>query len=580
MKHIGSKVFFGILVLVAIAAAIAVFIRLIPFDTSDVRVTIDAPRELDIGAEDTVFVTIFNGSRATLRDGSVTIDLPDNLEIMEREGESFDTLGPREQITARYVIRASGEPGVLTEILARARFRPRQLSASFTKSARANLLLRDLPFSIDFAFPADISPGVETTFTIEVSSDTDSPIGPVGVELDLPFDFSVTRFSPEPVDKEDIRWDFGEVDSSFREEIQVTGMFPLEASEGSFSARIGLLDSGRFELKSFRQIQESLTLRSSEVQVDLFLNDHPVSGQEVVTHGDELNIDIRYRNTTNEPVNGMQIVVAAAHDLIQQRSVTSNEPYTRSVSGEYVFEGPAIAKLNQVQPGEGGEIALTLPLESKLLMRSFSDAHQSFVVRARVASGGQVLGERQVEFKLVGQIGVDAEVLYYNAPGGSNSGPLPPRVGEQTTYTVVLGVLGGTNGLDDVVARVVLAPGVSYIGPVDPLDNTANSVTVNSATRELAWNIGAIPPGVGVLSDPKQYIFRIGLTPTPDMIGETPTLLETVTVAGEDTFIGRILDASDLPVDTTLRDDRRVANATLQQVEPASGMEIPDESGQ
>lgn len=574
MNNIVSRVILGLLILMAIAATALVFVRLIPFDTSDVRVTIDAPRELDIGAEDNIFVTVFNGSRATLRDGSITLDLPQNLEIIEREAETFDTLAPRGQVTARYLVRASGDPGVLTDVLARVQFRPRQLSASFTKSARVNLLLRDLPFSVDFSFPQNISPGVETTFLVRISSSTSSPIGPLGVELDVPFDFSVTRFKPEPTSKEEHRWDFGEIDQGFQQEIQVTGSFPLEATEGTFTARIGLLDEGRFEFKSFRRVVETLRLRSSEVSVDIKMDGQALGEEESILAGEEINLTVIYLNATEEPIDDMIIEVAAAHDLILQRSVKSNEPYSRSVSGEYVFSGPEIAKLNQIQPGQGGEIKMTIPLEGKVLMRSFSDAHQAFVIRARVRSGGVILGERQVQFKLVGQLGVDARVIYFNAPGGSNSGPIPPKVGEQTTYTVTLGVTGGTNGLENVTARIILGEGVTYVGPVNPLDSTANDIDVDMTTRELAWTIGALPPGVGVLSDPKEYIFRIGFTPSVGMIGTTPELLETISVAGNDAFIERILDASDLSVDTTLRDDRRLTRHGDATVVSGDGMPV------
>lgn len=546
---------FGLLIAAAGVTAL-LFVRLIPFNTSDVRVAIDAPRELDIGAKDDIFVTVFNGTRATLRDGSIVLDLPEGITLLESETTTFDELEPHEQITARFSIRASGDPGTLTEVIARAQFQPRQLSARFTKEETVNLLLRDLPFSINFSLPANIVPGIPTTFYLQAEAHTDSSIGPLGVELDVPFDFEVTRTRPEPTSEEGYQWDFGVIDGGFKQEIQITGIFPLDVDRATFSARIGLFDAGRFSLRSYREVEQTVTLRTSDITINLLINDNLTGREETIETSDIRKITVAFQNTTKDPIDDLTIEIAAAHDLIRQRNISASEPYNRSVSGEYIFTAPSIAFLNQIQPGGRGEISITFPIVSVAQMRTFSDANQSFTIRARALSGGRILGERSVELKLVGQLSIDAEVLYYKAPGGSNSGPLPPKVGQQTTYTTTLKISGGTSGIEDTTARLILAEGVTYLGSIDPTDPLADGVIWSSTTRELVWSLGALPPGAGIISEAKVYMFRLGFTPTASMVGKAATLLETITVAGRDVFVDRILDASDSPITSQLRDDK------------------------
>jgi len=551
-----------VLILGAIAGAILIFARLIPFNASDVRVTIDAPRELDIGGEADVFVTVENGTRATLRSGTIALDVPEAIEVITAEQLEFETLEFRGQTTAKFRIRTKGDPGAEEAIRARVRFRPRQLSAVFEKQARATIVLRDLPFSARFSFSADIQTATPTTFFLDIESDTRSRIGPVGVTLAVPESFAVTRTNPEHVRQEDVLlWDFDDVDQDFSERIAVTGTFDVIAEAGTFTARVGLLNGERTKLEAYREVEDTVRLRTGEIRVDVNVNDVPDPFEAPVEAGSTVRYTIEYRNTTPDPVHDVSVVLAAAHPLILQRNVEASEPYTRSVSGEYVWSAPAFAALSRLDPGEEGAITIQFPMEQIPELETIADTNQAIPTRARVLSGGRILGERQVTLKLVGQLKVAASVRYFRAPGGSNKGPLPPVVGEETTYTVDLSVTGGTSGIEGTTARIVLGDGVRYLGPVDPTDPLQNRVGYAASTREVLWNIGVLQAGAGVLSAPARYVFRIGFVPTDTMVGSVPVILETVVASGNDTFAGRMLDASDKPVDAELRSDSDVSTA-------------------
>jgi hypothetical protein len=319
-----------------------------------------------------------------------------------------------------------------------------------------------------------------------------------------------------------------------------------------------LLNGERTELRAYRETVDTVRLRTGEVRVDVNVNGTPNPYEASVAPGSTVSITMEYENTTQDPVDDITVTLAAASPLIVQRNVDASEPYTRTVSGEYIWNSGNVASLSRLAPGGEGEINIKLPLERIPELESHADTNQTIQARARVLSGGRVLGERQVTLKLVGQMEIAASVRYFRAPGGSNKGPLPPEVGEETTYTVELLVEGGTNGIENAVARLVLGPGTRYIGPVDPTDPLQDNVTFNAGTREVAWRIGAMQAGAGKLSAPARYVFRIGLTPTQAMVGTVPTIVETVTASGKDSFTQVTLDASDGAVDAELRSDSEV----------------------
>ena len=544
--------------LVGAAVIVAAFLlaRTFGFDSSGVIIAIEAPAELDLGTEADVRVLVTNNTGATLHDGTIALDLPSEFTLQESAETTFETLAPRAQTAASFRVRVMGDAGTSGELVARARFQPRQLSAVFTREAKTSVRLRELPLDLSFSFPADASDGKPLTFFLRFSSRAEAPIGPVGLTLLIPEGFRVTRTRPAEVPDAGGLWDFGMLETGRREEIAVTGTFSAGSAGGEFTARIGFLDEGRRSLSASREVREYLNLRAGAVPLDVVYREQENPAEALVAPGENVDLVLHYRNATSEPLEDLSVLLAFAHEAIVPESVSSPERFTRSVSGEFVWAPENVLALQRVGPGASGEIAFRARLSSDVPMRSFEDDEQTITVRARTISGGRVLGERRLVLKIVGELAVDAEVRYFDAPGGNNRGSIPPKVGQQTSYTVTLTVTGGTNGLENVVARVVLGPAVTYEAL---LTSGVGDVVYDPATSEVQWTVGDVPAGVGILSSPKSISFRIVLTPRQEDVGDTAELLTAVSATGLDTFVSQTLDAQDAAVDSTVPDDTKIS---------------------
>lgn len=537
--------------------------RAFSFNTDDVVLETDIPEEMDVGSELTVHATIINSTRATLRDGKLSVLLPQGIEFVEESETAFDALAFKGQHTATFRIRARANPGDERNVIVRAEFRPRQLSATFSKEVKRIVRFRTLPFSLNFSFPSDVTSGRPFTFFIRYNSEAAAPIGPVGLAITVPENFHISRARPAAVPDLASFWDLGMLNVGARDEIAVTGSFDADATGGEFIARIGMLDSARRSLTAFKEVREFLNLRAGAVPVDIFVGDTQNPREAIVHPGENIQLKLVYTNLTPSPVEDLSLLLAFAHPAIEQRNVSSSEDFARSVSGEYVWSPETVLPLRLVAPQASGTINFSARLEEKIPMRSFSESNQTITARARAVSGGEILGERQVVFKIESTLNIEAEVVFNNAPGGRNTGPIPPRVGQKTTYTVTLSVINGTNGLNDVVARVVLGPAVSYDLIIEPEDA---DIVYDAATREVRWDVGDVLAGTGTLSAPKTVTFRIGLTPRPEDVGTQPELISAVSATGTDNFTGRTLDAGDDPVDSTVPDDGAIDydEATVQ----------------
>ena len=101
--------------------------------------------------------------------------------------------------------------------------------------------------------------------------------------------------------------------------------------------------------------------------------------------------------------------------------------------------------------------------------------------------------------------------LYYNSDTIPNHGPLPPKVGQETTYTVVWSVINAFNNINNAQVRATLPSYVKWLGKIYPENE---KLSYNSDTGEIIWNIGELSAGQGYANPPKEVSFQIGLTPS------------------------------------------------------------------
>jgi len=141
------------------------------------------------------------------------------------------------------------------------------------------------------------------------------------------------------------------------------------------------------------------------------------------------------------------------------------------------------------------------------------------------------------------------------------SGPIPPRVGEATTYTIICQVKNYYSLVKDIKVKTVLPLGVELTGKIFPEDEVTK-FAFDSQSREIIWSVGDLERGSGVFTPTKEIAFKVSLTPNESQRGQSPKIINTATITGEDSWTDRILEATSPAIDTTLPDDETVTEET------------------
>lgn len=555
-------VFAGGLVLAGVFA-----FRAATFDTEGVVLEVRAPERMDVSSEGEIVVTVNNSTRAELRWGEALLEFPESIEVLGENQEVFTSLKSRQARSMRFRIRASGAPGEKADIGVRLRFRTGRLSATFEKEASATIEFLDLPFDLSFSFPSDARADRPVTFFLRVASRADTQRSPVGVALVPPPSFQISRTLPRhsTMTPEGLSlWDMGDFPPKGEEEIAVTGTFQQELGDAEFRARVGILNEERSAFIASREVRGTLSLRPAVVPVDIVYRDTVNPPGALVKPGERIPLTLRFTNETERTLEELSLFLALAHPSLDEREATASQLFSRDVTGEFAWTHENLAALQRLAPNQQHEITFSIPLIAPIPIDSFDDANQTITARARVVSGGQILGERTLEIKISGVLSVNAEV-FRSSTLDTNFGPIPPRVGEETSYTVVLTVSGGTNAVHNTAARIILGRSVRYDTLIEPSNA---EIFYDEGSREVRWLIGGVPAGLGTFLPPKQLVFRIVLTPQDADLDTIPELVSAVQVTGEDAFTGQTIEGSDGAIDADLPDDFSISRRGGSVVEP------------
>jgi hypothetical protein len=186
-------------------------------------------------------------------------------------------------------------------------------------------------------------------------------------------------------------------------------------------------------------------------------------------------------------------------------------------------------------------------------IETFSPQDKELVLKNRV-----LLSEVSAEFevKLNTNLAVDQKGFFQDEVFG-NQGVHPLLVGSQNTYTIIWQAKNRYADVRNSRVKAILPVGVELTGKIFPQDST---LTFDSGSREIVWEIGDIPSGTGFFAElpGPSVAFQIAFTPSSTHRGKTAELVGEARITGEDAFTDQVVSSADGSIDTTLPDDDSV----------------------
>lgn len=536
----------------------------------NISVEIQGPATIGGGEELVLQLVIANNNAAALQDADLLIEypagtrVPGNLSQEQlRTRESLGTLSAGEQVqkTARGVL--FGEEGSTQTIHATIEYRVADSNAIFFKEQNYEIILSNAPMVIKVDSVEDISSGQEAEFDIEVTSNSDETLENVLLVAEYPFGFEFVDSDPEPYARTNV-WRLGDLDPEEKKTIHMRGrILGEDAVERVFrfsSGTAGAVDDTKLETV-FATAQQTIIVESPFINATLAINGSNTS--EPVVERDELvRADISWANNLPDQIFDLEIEVELDGAILDESSVAARQGFYRSTDNTAFWSRETDGSFATVEEGEHGTVSLTfapIPYAKGEGFRTPS-VTLDITVRAKRVSENNVPETIESTItrtvKVETDVGLSAESAYSTGPF-ANSGPIPPRADQGTTYTILLTASNSTNPAGDVTVSATLPPYVEWLGAVNP---TTADIAFSNVGGRVSWNVGSMQA-----HSSKTAAFQVKLLPSVSQVGSEPVLVNQLSIDGIDTFTTTRVVSSAREVTTRTTDSGSTSSATVQE---------------
>ena len=544
-----SKRFFWVaIVLVVVAIGFLIFYLYQFSQSKGVIFNIDAPKEVQIGVPFPVKVTFQNTSKAVLRDGKLSINLPENVavegKVIGQDIESVDVgdIAIGASFEKDFSFIALGDENTSKRFDVSFSYYPPKINNRFDKAKVFDVAVKEPAIKFDFNTPSKVLNAQD--FEINISYENISNIDFFNTELELKYSdaFRFKGASASSTQGNNI-WQIGDFRKGDKNNLVITGtvygpeqsFFPIE---GIISVDIGGQKYVIVDKTS------SINIASSPLSLTLAVNN---GSSYVASPGDTLKYDVAYKNNTDVALKDVVLKVSLSGTMFDFTSVQTNG-FFNSKDNSITWNASNISNFSSLTPGAGGTANFTVRAKTVYPIKKLTDKNFILKTHAEINSPttpSGVSAEKTVSIvdfsvNVSGLTEIISKALFNDSSSGFTNKGWPMKVNKATTLTIHWIIKNYSTDVRNVVVKASLAGGVKWTNNVKtknlPLTSSSTLPVYNERTQEIIWNIDQISATKGILSNPIEAIFQVEATPSVTQVGNYMPLLSETTIIATDIF--------------------------------------------
>lgn len=573
----------GAAVIVGAASTLAylyIFRERDTFDPADVTVSIDAPDTIASGEEVTFSVSVQNSSNVGLQNANLRFQKPEGFTVIGGESmasqfeiQEFETVAAGEVRVLTFTGRLIGERNSIKTASATLSYSPENFPGStFEASDEFDVTIASVPISLSTSVQNEVASGDTVVFTISYTNNSDTPFENMILDVEYPEGFVFESASLQASARQQV-WELGTLQRTAQpQQIEIRGK--LSGNPG---------DSRVFATRIFTRVNGAEVVYAEDKAV-IKIAEAPFSivqtaeGQkEVVANlGEDLEYIVTFENTSNIALSRAIVTVDLVSRALDLTLLDIENGSYNAETGTITWDASGVPELANLNPGESGTVRFKVTIIDRLDIQSAEDKNYTVKTIARIDSPdvpqpvgeNKIVASNELDVKINSRLIVQAKGYYQDPSGHTNTGPIPPQVGQKTTYTIHWQVVNVNNAVKNAVVSGVLPTGVSFEGQLSLTGG--QNLRYDDRTGQIMWDLGDLSAHTGVRLPTQEAIFQISITPSPDQIDQTVPLTASdaaAAITGIDVFTEQELSSFAKELTTDLRDDPSIGPFGARVVE-------------
>lgn len=561
-----KKLIIGLLIALVLIGGVLVFVgrRSLLFDASAVEIKLSGPKVTKTGEVVTFTVQYTNPNWVGLAASELTITFPETFHLTDTTGwqvsrrQATRTLEPLAgRAHGQFIFTGNFQSFDQTSALLSAslRYGPNGLSSQAEQRSEWGVELERSLVVVTINGPPSVVSGQGVEYVVEYQNDSEETLDGGVILLEYPEGFTPTSFNPQPKREEKI-WGLPSLRSGMQGYISIKGVVIGRTGDSKrIVARLGR-EQGNGEFFTLAEVNKVTQVLAPPLTLDFS------SGQEnqIVKPGQVVRFELNFRNEGSFGLRDLVATINLNQDWfdISGLNAPKGSRYAAEI-GQLVLKAAEVPSLRSLEPGQSGEVAFSVPLRQDFAARGMREVALRVIASLdspdlpHAVNTESLIARKEVTLKVQTEASATVNGYYYDDTY-PNTGPIPPQIGAETTYTLYLSAGTTLNSLSEGKFTLNFPSLTRFLGVVN---GDAASTTFNERTGEFVWRAGAITPGV---STTKTIALRIGVTPPPNTAGKEIEMVNRAEFSAKDNFTGVGLNVT-LPKKTTaLREDTRLTH--------------------
>lgn len=518
------------------------------------------------GEEYSLLLEIVNRNNAKLQLADLVIEYPKSAASNLSQDSEYIRLslgdiasGESRKENVKFVL--FGEQGSLRQIKMSLEYRVEGSNAIFVKEKIYEVSISSTPISMLLDAPTSAVSNQDFNFNVKTILNATKPMSKVLLKVEYPIGFQFVRSNPMPSLGNSV-WNLGDLAPGAEKNISITGRMidVFDGEEKIFRVRTGSQSSGdKADIDVvFNSLEHNVVIQKSSLETVLVING--MSGKEyAVDTRTSIQAEIKWKNNLDTKISNLKIAAKLSGNALNRKTIQVKQGFYNSSTDTIMWDRNSMSDFTEISPGETGSVIFSLSPSS--LFSASGGMLSSPMINIEVYSEGEqdrsagslaiLKSNDSKSIKIISDFSLNSKALYYS---GSfvNSGPVPPKVGQKTTYTILWTLSNTSNNISRTEVRATLPVWVNFLNRFNP---GAENLSYNPSTREIVWNVGGLSKGTGVAGPAKEVSFQVELTPSLSQVGIAPILLNESILTGHDDFANVDLRSRRSALDTRALND-------------------------
>lgn len=413
-------------------------------------------------------------------------------------------------------------------------YQPSNFSSNFEATDQASINITTAPIFLEALAPIELADGNEIEYLIKYQNPSTRTFENLEVRAEYSSGFDFNYSEPSPAGGNN-SWFLGNLEPGKEGTILIRGRINGQKGEHkSIRVSIGYLgDDGAYVTYSHK---ETITRISSPVLAVV------QNGSNTIDAGKSAEYKIAYQNNGQIGLRNLVVTIKIDSQVVDYSSINRGFGHFDSASRTITLKAADVPGLSLVGAGKGGMFEFSLPTLANLDVKNQEDSNFTIKTTAQIDSpdipspigSNKIIVSNEKTVKINTEVTFDVKA-YFEDESVKNSGPIPPKVGEETTFSIHWKVGNKYNKLSGAKISAFLPTGIIWKGVIGP-ESEKKNLSFNDRTHLLEWKLGDLNSGLGLLEPEREIIFQVGLIPEINQVGSCPQLIEEAKMIGDDSF--------------------------------------------